>query len=75
MTPIAPTKRRSLADDGKRYVATQNPNGKWMVVDDYTGLPAASDGREFVELIKTDALEIAEALNAYLIEGKQPPLV
>jgi len=50
-------------------------HGRWVVIDTLTGLPAASDGRDFVNLTQSDAADIAEALNAYLSEGKDPPLV
>ena len=49
--------------------------GRWTVTDTLTGLPAASDGRDFIDLGKSDAADIAEALNSYLSEGKDPPLV
>lgn len=58
-----------------RYEALQNDDGWWQVTDRYTRLPAASDGREFTKLSHRDAIDIAEALNTYLLEGKTPPLV
>lgn len=56
-----------------RYEARREPSGRWMVVDTHTDLPAASDGRDFVSLLRRDAFDLAEALN--LSEGRKPPVI
>ncbi|KQS64430.1 hypothetical protein ASG39_10685 [Rhizobium sp. Leaf371] len=47
----------------KRYGVRQERSGVWTVVDEMTGLPAASDGRDLTGLEKQDARDIAEVLN------------
>lgn len=73
MTKIA----QDNSDTDQRYEARPDSQarGQWVVVDTHTGLPAASDGKDFTSLSKRDAADIAEALNTYLKEGKEPPLV
>lgn len=46
-----------------RYGVRQERGGFWTVVDEMTGLPAASDGRDLTGLEKQDARDIADALN------------
>jgi hypothetical protein len=61
----------------RRYQARRDMahRGLWQVTDTLTGLPAASDGKDFVNLSRSDARDIADALETYLNEGKEPPLV
>jgi hypothetical protein len=49
-----------------RYGVRQERNGAWTVVDEVTGLPAASDGRDLTGLSLEDARDIADALNREL---------
>jgi hypothetical protein len=58
----------------RRYQALEF-DGKWQVIDRMTDLPAASAGRDFVELCKDDALEIAAELNRCEAEGSPSPLI
>lgn len=58
-----------------RYVARPDGDGRWEVVDSHTDLPAYSNGRGFVQLGKIDAVDLADALNSYILEGKDPPLI
>ncbi|MCH4547493.1 MULTISPECIES: hypothetical protein [Rhizobium] len=46
-----------------------------MIVDTFTDLPAASDGRDLVKLRKDDATEMAAELNRCEVEGSASPLV
>jgi hypothetical protein len=57
-----------------RYQALEF-DGTWQVIDRMTGLPAASAGRDFVELCTEDALEIAAELNRCEAEGSPSPLI
>jgi hypothetical protein len=50
----------------KRYGLRQERSGLWTVIDEMTGLPAASDGRDLTGLDAEDARDIAEALNRHL---------
>lgn len=47
----------------KRYEVRQERNGLWAVIDEVTGLPAASDGRDLTGLDREDARDIADVLN------------
>ena len=49
-----------------RYGVRQERNAAWTVVDEVTGLPAASDGRDLTGLSLEDARDIADALNREL---------
>lgn len=46
-----------------RYGVRQERCGGWTVVDEVTGLPAASDGRDLSGLEREDARDIADVLN------------
>ncbi|TCL90316.1 hypothetical protein C8J38_10832 [Rhizobium sp. PP-WC-2G-219] len=46
-----------------RYGVRQERSGGWTVIDEVTGLPAASDGRDLTGLEREDARDIAEVLN------------
>jgi hypothetical protein len=59
----------------QRYVATEEQSGTWQIVDTATGLPAATNGREFVQLTARDAKEIAAELNACEAQGGKSPLL
>jgi hypothetical protein len=65
---------RSLSR-GQRYVATEEQSGTWQIVDTATGLPTATNGREFVQLTARDAKEIAAELNACEAQGGKSPLL
>ena len=47
----------------------------WSVIDTLSGLPAASNGRDFVGLRKSDAKDIADELNRCESEGADSPLL
>lgn len=47
----------------KRYGVRQERTGVWTVIDEMTGLPAASDGRDLTGLSLEDARDIADVLN------------
>lgn len=47
----------------RRYGVRQERNGVWTVIDEVTGLPAASDGRDLTGLAQDDARDIADVLN------------
>lgn len=47
----------------KRYGVRQERSGFWTVMDEVTGLPAASDGRDLTGLDREDARDIADVLN------------
>jgi len=68
-----------LVDSGNhvreaRYEAIAGEDG-WLVVDRLSGLPAASNGRDFIKLRKTDARDISDELNNCEREGKPSPLL
>ncbi|KAA0689110.1 hypothetical protein DTW90_31870 [Neorhizobium sp. P12A] len=54
---------------GERYVATVEVAGTWQIIDTATGQAAATNGKEFVQLRKRDAKEIAEELNRCEADG------
>jgi hypothetical protein len=58
-----------------RYEATPDADGAWRVVDLLTGMPAASNGRDFVRLARRDAEDIAQELNACERDGLPSPLL
>jgi hypothetical protein len=57
-----------------RYQA-QEYDGTWQIIDSVTNLPAASAGRDFVKLCKSDAVDIATELNRCEAEGTTSPLI
>ncbi len=46
-----------------RYAVRRQDGERFAVIDDQTGLPAASDGRDLVGLDREDAQDIADVLN------------
>jgi hypothetical protein len=58
-----------------RYQALQDVDGSWQVIDTVTGLPAASNGRDLVKLLKRDAKELAEELESCERQGGASPLL
>ncbi|OLP62147.1 hypothetical protein BJF93_01500 [Xaviernesmea oryzae] len=58
-----------------RYEARQAEDGKWMVMDRLTRLPAATDGRDLVGLSAEDARDIADVLNRSTDERGRSPLL
>ena len=58
-----------------RYEATPDGDGTWRVLDLLTGLPSASNGRDFVELARKDAEDIAQELNTCERAGLPSPLL
>ena len=61
--------------DEKRYQVAVDAGDTWQVIDTMTNLSAASNGREFVQLGKKDAQDLADELNACEAEGRESPLV
>ena len=61
--------------DARRYDAVEDPDGTWQVIDLMTGLPAASNGRDFIQLRKADAEELSDELNRFERAGNQSPLI
>lgn len=57
-----------------RYQAIPGEDG-WTVMDRLSGLPAASNGRDFIKLRRTDARDISNELNNCEREGKPSPLL
>jgi hypothetical protein len=47
----------------------------WSVIDSLSGVPASSNGRDFVGLRKSDAKDLAEELNRCETEGFGSPLL
>jgi hypothetical protein len=47
----------------------------WSIIDLFTSLPAATNGKDLAGLEREDAEDIARELNRSLIEGKGSPLV
>jgi hypothetical protein len=60
---------------GRRYEVHPDSTCTWQIVDCLTGLPAASNGRDLVQLSKTDAKDIADELNSCEEEGRPNPLL
>lgn len=58
-----------------RYDLRQEKNGSWTVIDIFTGVPAASDGRDLTGLDREDASDIMTALNRDHLTGRKSPLV
>lgn len=58
-----------------RYVVEEHADGKWGVYDTYTGLAAASNGKDMVSLSKRDAVEFANELNAAEKAGRKSLLL
>lgn len=61
-------------DGASRYEVVLELSG-WSVIDTLSGLPAASNGRDFVGLRKSDAKDIADELNRCESEGADSPLL
>ena len=57
-----------------RYKISPGEEG-WTVMDMLSGLPAASNGRDFIKLRKADAREISDELNNCEKEGAPSPLL
>ncbi|QFY61047.1 hypothetical protein FZ934_11860 [Rhizobium grahamii] len=55
-----------------RYQVRREMPGGWSVIDTFTSLPAATDGRDLVGLSKQDAEDIAAELNDSAAEGRDP---
>lgn len=64
------SKRRS-----ERYVVSEDYTGGWKIIDTTTGLPAATNSRDFVQLNKVDAKELADELNECDAQGSADPLL
>lgn len=58
----------------ERYAVSKDHAGALKIVDTTTGLPAASNGRDFVQLSKVDAKELADGLNACDAQRNADPL-
>jgi hypothetical protein len=56
----------------ERYVVSEDHAGTWKIVDTTTGLPAATNGRDFVQLSKVDAKDLADELNECDAQGGDP---
>lgn len=65
----------STEHQDKRYVVMEEQAGTWQIIDSATGLPAATDGKEFVQLAASDAKDIADELNRCDAEGSESPLL
>lgn len=66
---------KTLPGDDRRYVASEGDGGAWQVVDTATGLPAATNGKDIVQLHQRDAEEIADELNRCDAEDGKSPLL
>jgi hypothetical protein len=66
--------RHSGVTSGDRY-RVEPDGGSWTVMDTLTGLPAATNGKDLVQLRKRDADEIAEELNGCERRGTASPLL
>jgi hypothetical protein len=58
-----------------RYAIRAQTDGMWSIIDLFTSLPAATNGKDLAGLEREDAEDIARELNRSLIEGKDSPLV
>ncbi len=65
----------AVSTEDKRYVVMEEQAGTWQIIDSATGLPAATDGKEFVQLAASDAKDIADELNRCDAEGIESPLL
>lgn len=61
--------------DERRYQVTGDGSAKWQVLDSITGLPAATNGRDLVQLDKRDAEDLADELNDCEGKGRPSPLL
>ncbi|MEA3533811.1 hypothetical protein [Rhizobium sp. CC-YZS058] len=57
-----------------RYAVRRQHGDRFAVIDEQTGLPAASDGRDLVGLAREDAEDIADVLNRSE-DSRSSPLV
>lgn len=58
-----------------RYEIRREIDGSWTVLDNITGLPAASDGRDLTGLERADAQDIADVLNRDMKANRKSRLV
>ena len=58
-----------------RYEVREDVGETWQIVDTASGLPAATDGRDFVQLARRDAEELAKELNECEEGGRSSPLL
>jgi hypothetical protein len=49
----------------ERYVAVEQIDGTWSVIDSYTGIPASFNEETLVQLTKHQAQRLAEIFNRY----------
>jgi hypothetical protein len=55
-----------------RYVLAQAPHGAWAIIDTFSSLTAATNGRELTDLDYQDAKDIADMLNREHAANKSP---
>ncbi len=55
-----------------KFALVQQGHGKWMILDTHTDLPAASNGKELVDLDFDDARDIADMLNVEFRANRNP---
>lgn len=58
-----------------RYQVRTDVDETWQIVDTLSGLPAATDGRDLVQLTRMDADEVAKELNECEEAGRESPLL
>lgn len=58
-----------------RYEVREDVDETWQIVDTASGLPAATDGRDLVQLARIDADELAKELNECEDGGRESPLL
>jgi len=56
----------------KRYDLRRELNELWTIIDTYTGLPAASDGKDLTGLEFDDARDLLTLLNDSDSRGENP---
>ncbi|TAU52489.1 hypothetical protein ELI15_17285 [Rhizobium ruizarguesonis] len=58
-----------------RYEVREDAEETWQIVDTANGLPAATNGRDLVQLVHKDAIELAKELNDCEQGGLESPLI
>ena len=61
--------------DDRRYRAERVDDNSWRVIDQITGVVAASDGRDMAEMCEEDARDLANELNHCEEIGLPSPLL